>query len=221
MPGKPSIRSNRGSMTIEAAILFSLIFFCIMAIMYAGMLLYQQAYLQTLVNRTAHMGALTWHSPQRDMFIGRMSESDLNNKDLYWRIRDFSKEDKETKALNFINFQIRAFDLLNTEPEEIRATIENNIFYSKLIVRATQTYYLPMGKLLGFLGLDEALALRAECTAIIKEPAEFIRTTDFVVDTGKELDRRTGGHIQNSGESIGKTISDMLEKVREFLSKYQ
>jgi len=221
MPGKQSITSNRGSMTIEAAILFSLIFFCIMATIYAGMLLYQQAYLQTLVNRTAHMGALTWHSPQSDMYIGQRSSSDLNNKDLYWRIIDVSKDDKRTKVLNYINFPIKAYDLLNTEPEEITASIENNILYSKLIVRASQTYYLPMGKLLRFLGLDEALTLRAEGTAIIKEPAEFIRTTDFVVDTGKELDRRTGGHIQNSGESIGKKISGMLDKVREFLQKYQ
>lgn len=219
MPNKAVKYSNRGSMTIEASILFSLIFFCIIALIYAGLLLYQQAYLQSLVDRTAQMGALSWNSPKRDMYIGRITESDLNNKDLYWRIVDSSKGDKEKKIINFISSHIGTFGLLRAKSQDMTARVDNCAIYNKLNVKATQTYYLPVGKLLRIFGLDETFAISAEGEAIIQEPAEFVRNTDFILDTGKKLDRKTGGHIQTSGQSISTQISEMLDKAMELLGK--
>ncbi len=47
---------NQGSFTIEAAILFPIIFLCLISVIYLSVIMYQQVYMQIIVNSAARYG---------------------------------------------------------------------------------------------------------------------------------------------------------------------
>lgn len=228
----PYIRNSRGSITVEATIIFPVVLFCVAALIYASMILYQVAYIQSLADKASQRGAAMWIKPAQDkydVYMGRVTLSDIKERDPYWRFVDGKYSDKLQKVEEYVKLQINAFSVLDPSSEavpgsptspakitpdavNVKVDLENFVIYKKLVVTIENKYKLPVGNMLKPFGLSEYITISAKSESVINEPAEFIRNTDLIIDTGKQIDRSTGGKISG-------TIVSIMEKVSSFIKK--
>ena len=214
------MNNERGSFTVEAALVFSTVFFCLLALIYMSLLLYQQVRLQSVASMAAQRGALVWSNPARDMYITRLTQQNLAGGDLYWRIIDTRQDEKKNKISAFIKTQAGSRNALNSVNGEIQPpSLEDYIIYKKLEVTVSKSYKIPVGNLLKAFGLSDEFRLTATDSAVINEPAEFIRNTDFLIDTGKEIDRKLKLNLAEKGAGILDTVKKALEKLKTYFFK--
>lgn len=207
-------------MTVEAAIVFSTTFFVIIALIYAGMFLYQKAYLQSLADKSAQRGAAIWNNPSRDMIIGMIEDEKMHEAGLYWRILDSKANSvKEPKIEEFIKYYINLYGVLGEGDNIVaQAQIYDYVIYKKLKVTVSSTYDNPVPGILGIFGIGDRFDLSAVSYSVINEPSEFIRNTDFGIDTGKEIDRKyLNGSISNYNKGVKDTFTKVLAQIKDFL----
>jgi len=215
-------KSSKGSFTVEATIVFSTVIFSIIAVIFICLLLYQQALIQSLASRTAERGAMIWGSPDKDMYIGRITQADMKDTDPYWRFIDTKKESREKRIADYIDTQIDSFSVLprvkdNSEP---KINITDFVIYKKINVTITERYEIPAFSFLKMFGIDNKLEIKGRSEAVINEPVEFIRNTDFVMDTGREIDRKVfNGKLSSFKDGLVDSIAKILEKVKGLFNK--
>lgn len=221
------LKSNKGSTTIEAALIVPVIFLSIIALIYVSIFLYEQAYVKSLSDRAAQRGAAIWKNPKSDMYLGFVRLSDFEENDPYWRLFDTNKSTKEEKIEQYIKESLKTYSILqsrdkdvpmNTTDIEFSAQVKNYIVYKKLIVTVNKKFKLPIGSALNIFGMDNTFVISSKSEALIHEPAEFIRSTDFTIDMGKRIDAKTGNHMQKIMDKVNgflKGIGDDLSKKLE------
>ena len=210
--------NNRGSITVEASIVFPVVFLAVIAIFYICMLMYQQTYVQSVANDAAERGAAMWNSPAKDMFMQRMSKIGIKDIQPYWRFHDGSEAGKSNKVIQFINYRIEEYSVMGKgNKAEIEFKPDDKIIYKKLIVVVTQKYKIPLSGLLKPFGIGTEWEVTGKAEAVISEPVEFIRNTDFLLDTAKELDNKlSGGKLGQLKEKVVGTISSLFGKLKDF-----
>ena len=211
---------SRGSFTVEASIIFSTIFFCLIALIYLCLLLYQQAYIQSLAGTAVERGVLIWNNPTRDINTGKVSKRDLSNGGLYWRLWDTNHNQKIEKVRDYIKSNLKTYALLgnSSAKSQVKVELTNYIIYKKLTVEILYYQDLPLGNFLKIFGLKKSFPVHVVAEAVINEPVEFIRNTDFAIDLGNEV---TGGKISEVGPKITDIINSMQNKLKNFVDKEQ
>jgi len=126
------------------------------------------------------------------------------------------KKQKEEKIEKYAGYLLSDSPILG-EPIELEieaGIVEDYIVYKKLRVSVKAKYKNPFSSLL------RVITIKAHSDAVINEPVEFIRTTDFVIDVVKEVDNKVfegkGGEIV---KNVREGISNIFVKVKEFLNK--
>lgn len=213
------LNQNKGSLSVEAAIIVPVVFLSVIAILNICLLLYQQVHVQTLANKASERGAAVWNSPSKDMFIGMITKEQMLKSDLYWRIFDTKKIDKGWKISKFTNFHIGAFNAIGAVKTEIKPPeLVDYIVYKKLRITIERTYKVPGGGYLKLFGMNGEFKVTASSEAVINEPVEFIRNTDFLIDTAKEVDNLTGGNVQKFGDKIKDLFGKLTGKLKDFIN---
>lgn len=216
-----SLKRNNGSTTIEAALIFPLIFLSIIALIYVSIFLYEQAYIKSLADRAAERGAAIWKNPKSDMTISLVKLEHFKENDPYWKIYDSQKKLKEEKIEQYLRASLKEYSILqsrdkkapmNTTDIEFSAKLKNYIVYKKLVVTIEKKFKLPIGDALTVFGIDNTVVIQAKTEALINEPAEFVRNTDFAIDMGKRIDAATGNNI----EKIIDKVNSFQNKIEEF-----
>ena len=91
-------KKNRGSMTIEAALIVPVIIISLILLVYICIFMYQQAYIKSLSNTAAERGAAVWANPSKDLYVEFVDREGLSNTPLYWRVGElFSSKNKQNK----------------------------------------------------------------------------------------------------------------------------
>ncbi|MCX7920463.1 MAG: pilus assembly protein TadE [Clostridia bacterium] len=213
--------STKGSMTIEACIIVPTVLFCVLSVIYICLLLYQQVYIQSLADRAAQRGAAIWTSPAKDMYIGRITKKDMEDNDPYWSFVDSDKGMKLQKITDYIKLHAESYSVLKSTNVTVDTPeLTNYIIYKKLRVTVHQSFKIPLGRMLTTFGLSDEFTLEASAEAVVNEPAEFIRNTDFIVDTGREIDRRIfNDKVGNFADQIKGFFSKVMGKLGDFLKK--
>lgn len=220
MNGRRKLKKQNGSITVEAALIFPCIFFCIIVVMFIGIFLYQQTLLQSLANRAVERGATTWDNPYKDIETGRVKLKDISNGGLYWRQVDFYKNDKEENLNKYINERMNNYSILKGIYQVTDVYIENCIAYKKLIVKVEASYENSAWKIFRFVqgssgeGNDEDFKVKVKTEAIINEPVEFIRNTDFIINLVEDLEEENPG----VGSLVG-GMREFMNKTKEALTK--
>ena len=209
---------NRGSIVVEASLIFPIIFLAIVAVLYMCMFLYEKAYLQTLVNMTVQRGAATWNNPKKNTVLGSVAIGDLKSSGLYWRLYDFDKSERIENIKDYITKRFGAYSVLNLFNKQkidagksIEVNIQDSIVYKKLVVTVNLEYKIPAGKFLKIFGLKEKMPISVKAEAVINEPTEFIRNTDFVLDLEKEF-RDKNKAYKNLVEKVWSTMDNLINK---------
>jgi hypothetical protein len=228
-------KNIKGSLTIEAAVIVPTVLLCLIALIYICLIMYQQVYLQSVANTAAERGASAWSNPSKDMFIGQIKAEDFKNVSLYWRLAEVlpignASKAKKSKVEEYVRYSLKKYSLFGKGPDnkevinsgesKLTATcdVDDCIIYKKVLVSVTEEYSIPLGgSLLKAFGFNDKFTLKAEAQAVVNEPAEFIRNTDFVVDTIRELDTKGGGTLTETWNKINGTFSKLSGRLKDFL----
>jgi hypothetical protein len=197
--------------------------------------MYQQVYLQSVANTAAERGAAAWSNPSKDMFIEQIKTSDMKNASLYWRLTEIlpvskASETKKTKVEEYVKYSLKQYSLLGKRFDNkeviksdisetvVSCEIKDYIIYKKLVVDVTEKYTIPIGSsLLRPFGFSGQYPIRVKAEAVINEPSEFIRNTDFVVGTIREYDTKSGGNLTEIWNKINGSFSGLSDKLKDFL----
>lgn len=220
---KRLIKDNRGSFTVEAAVIIPTVILIMFALILISEFLYQKSCIQAIADRTVQRGAEIWNSPSKDMVFGQITLDNMDDADLYWRIWEMSdsKKKKESKIEGYAGYLLKESAVLG-KPVDLKITavvVEDYIVYKKIRVNVEAKYKNPFLSLLKVFGIGNTITIKTHSDAIINEPVEFIRTTDFVVDVVEEVDNKVfegkGGEMV---KDVREGISNVFLKVKDFLN---
>lgn len=198
---------QKGGMVVEAAIVVPVVVLSLIAVIYMALILYQRAYLQSLADKTAKQAALMWNDSAKDFETGRPGPPDADGDGLYWRIFDRKKEDKVRKILEYADENSESRSLFKGRGIRTYVEVVDYAVYKKLVVTVEDSYQIPIGKLLSIFGMGDSLSIKVTSEAVLNEPAEFIRNTDFIFDIERELEHKNPG------------IGNLAEKTRNVMNK--
>lgn len=209
---KSLLRSREGSFTLEASLVFPVIFSTILILLFFCLYLYQRAVLGQVALVAAERSAYVWDNSFRDPRSGAVAGDQRDS--LYWRLTDdgilntifgFSRQ-AETAEISIPAEAGRSDSLathkLNRTGEALppgmngRMAYDNNILLRK--VKVSLKRLVPLAPLERVIG-DLAQAGQAE--SYIVDPVEWIRTVDlaryygakFKGEGGERMDQKEAG----------------------------
>ncbi len=180
---------RRGSFTVELALVFPVVMVGIVATLYIVLLLYQYAFLQSLVNRTAYRAAAEYSALGsmgglgEDFKLLNGERGATVNKGLYWQLGLFDDTDgKEGIIEAYAREGLRGYQPLKLHNSTVEASVRNYIVYKNLEVKIVAEYRLPVLYVNNALGINTSFKIVAEGEAMIKDNTEIIRNTDYLID---------------------------------------
>ena len=139
-----------------------------------------------------------------------------NNIHPYRYLKLDSSEIKNTTTAEVSNIiQKTKIPWREIQTEDIVVDIDNKVIYQKVTVDITARYPLP--QIFGIFGFPTEFEYTVSATTAVNDPDEFIRNVDLVIDTFVQIDQKTGGKISNVTDRITDTISNMANKIKDFL----
>lgn len=183
---KAKSKDNRGSIAVEAAMIIPIVIIAVMIMLYIMLIIFQTCIMQTTANGIAEKAAVVYYNQKASFANGQTSKADIESLSLYRRWVD-------NVELESGNFKAEALKLLQKKSvlksKESTLDILNtgNIISRKITVVIESTYQNPLGTLTSLWGLDPEIGLRVQAVAAIDDPAEFIRNTDFVLETASKV----------------------------------
>lgn len=192
--------SFKGSFTVEASIIFSVVFLLTAAMVYAFIIIYQYAGLQSTANRAANIGSIYYvNKYQQEQYV----QSGFN---LYWRLIDTEAESKKNKLKNYLNENLTPSIFKTSQTVKIDTSYE--LILKQLNVSINEEFPLPAGNLFEVFGISPTIDLTAQATAPLDDNAEFVRNLDTVIDIKNCI-------FNTDNKWIGKDskVNDILDKL--------
>ncbi len=205
---------QKGSFTVEAALIFPIILLTLFALIYMAILLYEKAYITSVAHRAADRGSATWHNPAKDIMLGSVTKKELNASGLYCQIWATDEDYKKQKIIQYTDKRVRLYSILNGQ-HDISVKVNNHIVYKTLVVEIKSAYKIPIANLLKPFGIDAYYTSYAKGKAGIRDPVELIRNVDFIGDVGREI-YDNNPRVQKIADNIREMIQDMSDKLSFF-----
>lgn len=176
----------RGSIAVEAALIVPIVIITVMILLYLMLLIFQTSIMQTTANKIAERTAATYFYPQASFYSGQTSKKEISNLGLYrrWGSNNIYQQQNFQSA---VLGDIKRFSILKSRQAYIDIKHSNKILKQDVTVTLNCTYDNPLGSLTAVWGLKKKINLNVQATATIDDPAEFIRNTDFIIDTASKV----------------------------------
>jgi len=206
--------NQKGSFTIEASLVFPIVFLVTILLLFLSLYVYQKSTLYYFADLTAKRAAWSWDNSYKDAATGKFNpyEKDAGtgqqrqNDGLYWRFSDFH-------ILDVLTFQFskaaKPKEVPITSGDRSKPVREDNLTNYKLQKAAsllppgfsgTMSYENLFYKRKIKVHLENPLKMpdfitvwfrkelvEADASAFVTEPAEFIRDVDFSIYAGKKI----------------------------------
>ncbi len=224
--------AEKGSMTVEASVVVPCVLLVLAALIYICLILYQQAYIQSVASTAAERGASAWNNVSKDMYMEQVDSGELNSNPLYWRLTEGLSTDmrreKTDKVNKFVRYSIARYSLLGKRPDAdytqynlknltVKCVLKDCAIYKRLEVKVAEKYDLPFKAWLKPFGMGGEFYISASAGAFINEPAEFIRNTDLAADLVREAGGKAGEKPGEVTEKIDDIFSGLSNKLKDFL----
>jgi len=213
----PFNRDERGSFTIESAIVFPVIFFVTIIFIFLSLYVYQKVQLYYLANQVAERAAFVWNNSHKDPITGEINgpsgvitpdntKEFLSNKHrdgLYWRAGEiinilFNRSDSPAKSeLAFQSGNQPSSEGGSTIGTKLSRMIKSGmipegvsgtITYSNYVVKRSIEVELSNPlKLPSMLERYFGDTVKAQASSTITEPVEFIRNIELVRFYGNKI----------------------------------
>lgn len=215
------LKSNKGMLVIEAAIVFPVMFFVLLFIIFIGNLFYEQARIDDITMRYAVLGAGCVADPiLYDMQSTGVAINDVDElkvepyRYILGSITDGSisaVEDKlsqkvkeEVNNSSLIFFRNSNANYVGTDNDKI-ATFDNKILYSTFVVQVNYQIKFPIS-FMGEGGLT-MMTMSSRSEVPVSDTDEFIRNVDMAVDLLEKT-------------KFGEAVSSVFDKVTSFIEKF-
>ncbi|KAB3532806.1 TadE/TadG family type IV pilus assembly protein [Alkaliphilus serpentinus] len=209
--------STRGSITVEAALIFPLVFCVIVFTMYIVFFLYQYAYLQASANYIAGKTASQWKYLLEDTTVEDIQESApliYHRPSLYWRLYDFTKNAKVNLMTQYNDLEINKHRLISkASGENFPVIFQNSLLSNRIIVSYEEVYKTPIDAITNLLGVNNLFKIQIKAQSTINDPAEGIRNMDFALDMLQKNERAKDLHDQ-----YFERVEAVKDDVKEFLN---
>ncbi len=190
---KKILLNSKGSFTVEASIIFSVVFLLICAMVYFFIIMYQYTLIQSAVNQAANSGAAYYVNSS-------------GNSNIYWRIYDLEAENKKRNIINIVNRNLS--NSIFGSGREILITNPYKLLMKQLNITIEDKLPMPGGSLFELFGIPSEMSIKAEASVPLNDKAEFIRNMDMVIDIKNCI-------FNSDNKWIGKDtkINDIISKL--------
>jgi hypothetical protein len=186
------LRSEKGSFTLEASVIFPMLLLSTIVLLFLGLIVYQQVFLQQKVQLLSERTAFAWGNSHADPTTGEYNP--FVHDGLYWRVKSdrmFSlfrfgpSLPQATVILPFVQ-QAASVSLIDKKlaaaskllPDRIAGKMSyNNHIYSRRVEAQLQQPIRVPDRVVSFFHRE---SLSAAATANVVDPVELIRLTDLV-----------------------------------------
>lgn len=181
------VKSEKGSVTIEATLVITLCLAALFTMIALGMVLYRQSLVSAVANQTASDVAMIYPYLDKDPNTGFTGQYDFDASDSLYRY--FLWKSEKYKSGNIDKAEWYANALLEqaslSRPAVYPAQVEvritaGNALRRKITVEITDTYRLPIGRILEMLGLPGEIEITAAATAECVDMIDYMDTTNFL-----------------------------------------
>lgn len=175
---------EKGSYTIEAAIVMGTIIMIVFAIIAAFLLLYQNVVITYIAQQAAQQGAAMWSDMSIQMDGRREGVDDQGR---YYRLDELSDtgdrtEEKKNKIKSWAEQKLKEMipqSMVGNGAEQVTVEFENTFFQRFVTVEIKKDVDIPIAGIAQYFGNDLDISVRVR--AAVSEPAEYIRTLDLGV----------------------------------------
>lgn len=179
------LRGRQGSYTLEAALILPAIMLILFFLIFFSMWVYQRLVVLDTAVYTATQRAATWDNSIKNIETGSKGNS-LVTDGLYWRLfQDFDESDlavaKCWQATSLAHAKLGT-GVFKINSQDVVVKYDNQVQQRKVTAQVSQNVLLPTW-MRGKLGAD----LHAQAEALVAEPAEYLRTIDFLVNLPQDL----------------------------------
>jgi len=171
------VKSNKGSLTVEASLVFPIVMLAIAMVIFITFLMYQDTYTETSVNLVVERSVPVRENLSVEIATGRISAANLEKSLFFMPL----SEDKKKEIDTYLREKLNVFNILTPQSREIIITSDNNLIYQTLEIEVTENYSLPAGRIFGLIGLNEGISRTAQAQVTIIEPEEMVRNVDLIM----------------------------------------
>ncbi len=194
------MKNTKGSFTVEASLVFSVVFLMVAAFVYLFVIMYQYVNVQSIADEAATKGAHYYVNETAEKY------SSYKINELYWRIYDTDKGKKINAISNYVN-KLLDKSVFSAE-NKVYVNTKNKILMKNINIEIQEEYPLTVGNMFDIFGLSPVLSLRAVSTSPMDDNAEFIRNMDIVKDIHNCIQNRDNKWI---GEDT--KLDDIIKKL--------
>lgn len=207
---------NDGYITVEAAMVFSVLFFSLIFILFMGMVLYQEVNLQGLAVQASERGSVIYSSRVSDMSTGMKTLEDFLIRDPYRNVpfMDSGKKSEYTSVINtYINQNLGKREVINGELRNSGnyVKVEDYLIEKRVKVTIQSGYRLPVDSIAGMFGQEGPFEVHTAAVSAVVDSPDFVRNVDLAMDVVKKTE------IFDSVENGYNKIRDAIDKVKDLL----
>lgn len=196
---------EKGSTTLEYAILMPVVFACVLLAVYVFLILHQKALIQNLSEEAAQSLSRQWGYkpiPVDELESGAYKRSTYESREIYWHLKLWDKGSKQTNAQEYFNKKVKTTGLLKLykpdynkgknmpklsfDPDKPVYVEFKPGFPSTLIVKIKAAYTIPGAGILKLVGLGEYIVIEGNAQSQVYDAKDMINTTDYVVQIIRE-----------------------------------
>ena len=176
-------RRDSGEVVIEATIVVTVVMVFVTAMLYLGMILYQQTAVSVMATQTASSIAELYSNNGKDPFTGYIGEESVFQQTTYSTAKTEEYiETLEKKADVFARYRLKSSRILSTGAPSVTINLvkkEGDFFTDQIVVTVEDSYVLPLAAFFGSEGKFKFKSTaRADCVDII----EYVSGVEAVGD---------------------------------------
>lgn len=188
---KKKLLHNRGSYTLEYAILIPMIFVCVYVCILVFLLFYQKTLIQNIAEDAAQSISRQWGYkplPVDELVTGVYRKDTYESRETYWHLKLWNNKKKEEQAKEYISVGLDKIGVLRTHPSHpIDVTVDFKPgIPSKVFVVIEVAYKAPGTGLLKLVGKDDFIIIRCEACSTVYDSKDMINTADYVYQIIRE-----------------------------------
>lgn len=215
MQQKKTIRKKRqengGYLTIELSMVFSVLFFSLLLILFIGMVLYQEVYLQSLAVQASERGSVVYSSRVSDMTTNIKTLDDFKIRDPYRSVpfMDGEKKGEYTSLVNrYVADRIGSKNIIYGENSNRGnyTEIEDYLIAKRVKVNIQTSYRMPGGSIPEMFGHEGPFDVNTTAVSAVVDSPDFVRNIDIVTDVAKQT-------------KAFQTVQDGYNKIKEAIQK--
>ncbi len=197
-------RGCRGSTTIEATLVFTMVIFILSCLVLSFMLLYHKALLTRTASYLANEavcllgtgdglysglieGMIPWET-RYTLAVEKDEGLAVKSGELAEEIKNCEEgTERRIKMLQFLACRKLTQGIRNIDRTEITIVYDRRLFNREVKVELVQEVKIPFGRLKYFFDGKETAVLTASGRAAVLDPAGYIRNIDMVLEYGSDV----------------------------------